>query len=84
MFIDLQITALVAQEGPDEGAEFASDGDDDLVAHEAPCGQTHEAGVESVLCPPAQGAHLTGLSALAVREFFADLGAVPRNVGHIQ
>jgi hypothetical protein len=33
MFIDLQITALVAQ-GPDEGTEFASDGDDDLVAHE--------------------------------------------------
>ena len=51
-----------------------SDGDDDLVAHEAPCGQTYKAGVERVLCLPAQGEHLTGLSALAVREFFTDLG----------
>jgi hypothetical protein len=74
MVIDFQITALVAQEGPDEGAEFASDGDDDLVAHEAPCGQTHEAGVEPILCLPAPSEHLTGLSALAVREFLANLG----------
>jgi hypothetical protein len=74
MFMDLQITDLVAQKGPDEGTEFASDGDNDLVAHEAPCGQPHEAGVELALCLPAQGEHLTGLSALAVREFFTDLG----------
>jgi hypothetical protein len=45
-----------------------------LLRHEAPCGQAHEAGVEPVLCLPAQGEHLTGLSALAVREFFTDLG----------
>ena len=68
MFIDLQITTLAAQKGPDEGTEFASDGDNDLVAHEAPCGQPHEAGVEPVLCLPAQGEHLTGLSV------FTDLG----------
>ena len=74
MFIDLQITILSAQEGPDKGTEFASDGDNDLVAQEAPCGQPHEAGVEPVLGLPAQGEHLRGLSALAVREFFADLG----------
>lgn len=74
MFIDLQITTLAAQKGPDEGTEFASDGDNDLVAHEAPCGQPHEAGVEPVLCLPAQGEHLTGLSALTLREFFTDLG----------
>ena len=74
MFIDLQITALVAQKRPDEGAEFAGDRDDDLVARKAPCGQPHEAGVEPVLCLPAQGKHLRGLSALAVREFFTDLG----------
>ena len=74
MFIALQITTLVAQKGPDEGAEFASDGNDNLVAHEAPCSQTHEAGVEPVLGLPAQGAHLRGLSALAIREFFTDLG----------
>ena len=74
MFIDFQVTALVAQERPDEGAEFAGDRDDDFVARKAPCGQTHEAGVEPVLCLPAQGEHPTGLPALAVREFFANFG----------
>jgi hypothetical protein len=34
----------------------------------------HKAGVEPVLCLPAQGNHLKGLSALAVREFLTDLG----------
>jgi hypothetical protein len=48
MFIDFQVTALVAQERPDEGAEFAGDRNDDFVARKAPCGQTHEAGVEPV------------------------------------
>lgn len=32
ILIDLQTTALVAQKRPDEGAEFTSDGNNDLVA----------------------------------------------------
>ena len=55
MFIDLQITALSAQEGPDEGTEFASDGDNDLVAHEAALRPTARSGSGAVLCLPAHG-----------------------------
>lgn len=65
---------LLAQQGPDESAEFPGDGHLDLVAMEAPGQQTHKAVVESVLGFPAQGADRGRLILLSAGEFLADFG----------
>ena len=63
-----------AEQGPDEAAEFAGDGDLGFVAGQAPGQQATEAQVEAVLGFPAQGADFWWLAFLAAGEFLADLG----------
>ena len=84
MFIALQITTLVAQKGPDEGAEFASDGADDLVAHEAPCGQTYKAGVEPVWAFQLRASTSRDYPLWRCESSLLTFWVAPRNAGHIQ
>ena len=59
---------------PEEGAEFASHGDDGFVFVEVAGLESLVAGVETVLSTPGEFAHLARLSLLAFAQESADLG----------
>ena len=63
--LGLGVTALGAEQGPDEAAEFTGDGDFGFVALEPASQEPGEPEVEAVLGFPAQGADLRGLALLA-------------------
>src|SRR5437870_1986725 len=63
-----------AEHAPDEAAELAGDGDDDLVAVLAARVEFHHAGVQPQLRLPTVGLELGAQALLARAEFLAHLG----------
>ena len=63
-----------AEDGPDEPAEFAGNGDDDFRSDDSAVHQLPGAAIQSVLCDPGDLAHALALAFLAAGEFLADFG----------